>query len=162
MVARIKVALDSRRSDDTLIVARTDAIKTLGMDEAMRRAEAYAEAGADVLFCEAPPDVAAMRAIARRFAGVPLLANLVHGGVTPVLSPGELADIGYRIAIFPAAGFLSACAALDGVYASLKRTGGIGAADLFPFAGFNDLMGFGDVLELEERHGAGSAEAGHG
>lgn len=154
MVAKIRVALDSRLSDDTLIIARTDAIKAYGSDEAMRRAEMYVEAGADILFCEAPADVDEMRAIARRFGGVPLLANMVNGGATPVLTPAELAEIGYRIAIFPAAGFLATCQALTSAYTALGTTGNVedGGVRLFPFGEFNDLMGFGDVIEFEDRY----------
>lgn len=154
MADKIRVALDSRLSDDTLIIARTDAIKAHGSDEAMRRAEMYVEAGADILFCEAPSDVDEMRAIARRFRGVPLLANMVNGGATPVLAPAELAEIGYRIAIFPAAGFLAACQALTSAYSALGTTGRVedGDARLFPFGEFNDLMGFGEVIEFEDSY----------
>lgn len=162
MAAKVRVAVDCRRDADTLVVARTDAIKAAGVDEAMRRAEAYAEAGADVLFVEAPPDVDTMHAIVRRFAGVPLLANMVHGGATPVLAPDELAEIGYRVAIYPAAGFLASSAALDAVYSALARTGAVGGERMFPFADFNELMGFGDVVALEERYDPGGGRADGG
>lgn len=156
MVTKIKVALDSRFSDDTLIVARTDARKAVGRDEAMRRAEMYVAAGADVLFYEAPADVDEMREIGARFgADVPLLANMVNGGVTPVLKPDELAGLGYRIAIFPSAGFLAACSAMSAVYGALKETGDAEASDvgLFSFAEYNELMGFDDVVAFEKRYG---------
>ena len=79
---------------------------------------------------------------------------MVNGGVTPVMTPAELAEIGYRIAIFPSAGFLAACGALTSAYTSLKETGDVekGGVDLFPFSEFNDLMGFNDVVEFEERY----------
>ena len=156
MVTKIKVALDSRLSDDTLIIARTDARKAVGRDEAMRRSEMYIEAGADILFYEAPSDVEEMREIGNRFGkDIPLLSNMVNGGVTPVMKPQELAELGYRIAIFPSAGFLATCNALNAVYGSLKTSGDAeqGGVDLFSFGEFNDLMGFNDIVEFEERYG---------
>ena len=155
MVTKIKVALDSRLSDDTLIIARTDARKALGWDEAMLRSELYVKAGADVLFYEAPSNVDEMREIGSRFGrDIPLLSNMVNGGVTPVMKPEELADLGYRIAIFPSAGFLATCNALNAVYGSLKQDGDAetGGVDLFSFGEFNDLMGFKDIVEFEERY----------
>ncbi len=158
MVTKIKVALDSRFSDDTLIIARTDARKAVGRDEAMRRAEMYVAAGADILFYEAPADVDEMREIGRRFgADVPLLSNMVNGGVTPVMKPQELADLGYRIAIFPSAGVLAACEALTAVYGALREKGDAeqGGVELFSFAAYNDLMGFDDIVEFEGRYERG-------
>lgn len=155
MVTKIKVALDSRLSDDTLIIARTDARKAVGRDEAMRRSEMYVAAGADILFYEAPSDIDEMREIGSRFGtDIPLLSNMVNGGVTPVMKPEELADLGYRIAIFPSAGFLATCNALNAVYGSLKQNGNAedGGVDLFSFGEFNDLMGFNDIVEFEERY----------
>ncbi len=155
MVTKIKVALDSRLSDDTLIIARTDARKAVGRDEAMRRSEMYVAAGADILFYEAPSDIDEMREIGSRFGtDIPLLSNMVNGGVTPVMKPEELADLGYRIAIFPSAGFLATCNALNAVYGSLKQNGDAedGGVDLFSFGEFNDLMGFNDIVEFEARY----------
>jgi 2-methylisocitrate lyase-like PEP mutase family enzyme len=152
MLTRIKVALDSRASPDFLVIARTDARKAAGRDEAMRRCEAFAEAGADVLFYEAPADLDEMAEIGRRF-DTPLLANMVEGGATPVLTPAELADLGYDIAIFPASGFLAATAALSGAYAGLRDSGAASATGV-PLHGFKDfvaLMGFDEVLEFEAR-----------
>ena len=155
MVTKIKVALDSRLSDDTLIIARTDARKAVGRDEAMRRSEMYVEAGADILFYEAPSDIDEMREIGTRFGSdIPLLSNMVNGGVTPVMKPEALSELGYRIAIFPSAGFLATCNALNAVYGSLKQNGDAeeGGVDLFSFGEFNDLMGFNDIVEFEERY----------
>ncbi|MEX2455494.1 MAG: isocitrate lyase/PEP mutase family protein [Rhodospirillaceae bacterium] len=155
MVTKIRVALDSRLSEDTLIVARTDARKAVGRDEAMRRAEMYVAAGADILFYEAPADIDEMREVGRRFgADVPLLCNMVNGGVTPVLKPEALAAMGFRIAIFPSAGFLASCAALSSVYGALRDTGDAeqGAIELFSFDAYNELMGFDDILEFEKKY----------
>ena len=155
MVTKIKVALDSRLFDETLIIARTDARKAIGRDEAMRRSEMYVEAGADILFYEAPSDIHEMREIGNVFGrDIPLLSNMVNGGVTPVMKPEELAKLGYRIAIFPSAGFLATCNALNAVYGSLKQKGDAedGGVDLFSFGEFNDLMGFNDIVKFEERY----------
>jgi 2-methylisocitrate lyase-like PEP mutase family enzyme len=154
MAAKVRVAVESRSDRDFLIVARTDARTTLGLDEALRRAERYVEAGADVLFVESPESVDEMRAIGARFKGVPLLANMVEGGRTPVLSRRELEDIGYKIAIFPALGFLAAGAALDAVYRFLKEAGtSRGApAPLYDFKEFSALMGFDRVAEFERKY----------
>ena len=155
MVTKIKVALDSRLSEDTLIIARTDARKAVGRDEAMRRSEMYVEAGADILFYEAPADVEEMRDIGQRFGGdIPLLSNMVNGGVTPVMTPDELKALGYRIAIFPSSGFLATCNALNDVYGALKEHGDAekSATELFSFAEFNELMGFNEITEFEDRY----------
>lgn len=102
MVGKIAAALDARRSEETLIVARTDAIAVEGFDGALDRAESYAEAGCDVLFVEAPQDDTQIAAVVDRFKGrVPLLANMVEGGKTPLRSAEELQALGYEIAIFP-------------------------------------------------------------
>jgi 2-methylisocitrate lyase-like PEP mutase family enzyme len=114
MVKKIRVAVESRRSEDFLIVARTDARTTLGLEEALRRGEAYQKAGADIIFIESPESEAEMEAIGRSF-DVPVLANMVEGGRTPVLTRQRLAELGYRVAIFPGTGFLAAAAALRAV-----------------------------------------------
>ena len=155
MITRIKVALDSRGSSDFLIIARTDACKVAGFDEAMRRAEAFAKAGADVLFVEAPGDVAQMERLGRAF-DTPLLVNMVEGGSTPVLPQAELERMGFRIAIFPASGVLATVAALEKVYGALKTTGASADAGvpLQRFDEFLKLMGFPDVVAIEERYEA--------
>lgn len=154
MAAKVRVAVDSRADRNFLVIARTDARTALGLDEALRRAEAYLEAGADVLFVESPESVDEMRAIGRRFKGVPLLANMVEGGRTPVLSKAELEDIGYKIAIFPALGFLAAGAALEAVYEGLKQDGSSKSlrTPLYDFKAFSELMGFEDIAEFERRY----------
>lgn len=102
MVGRIKAAVDARLDPDFLIIARTDARTSLGLDAALDRAETYAEAGADMLFVESPENESEMRAIAQHFASrVPLMANMVEGGRTPILPAALLQEIGYRLVIFP-------------------------------------------------------------
>src|ERR1700730_9870440 len=100
MVDKIKAAVASRESSDFLIIARTDARTTLGLDEALRRAEAYAEAGGDVLVLERPESLEEMRTIGRSFDR-PLMANMVEGGRTPLADRKTLEEVGYSIAIFP-------------------------------------------------------------
>jgi 2-methylisocitrate lyase-like PEP mutase family enzyme len=153
MVKKIRVAVEARSSRDFLIIARTDARTSLGLDEALKRGDAYAKAGADVLFIESPESVDEMRAIGKRF-DLPLVANMVEKGRTPVLARAELEAIGYRLAIFPVSALLAAVAAMRGVYAHIKETGssqGI-AVPLEDFSELTRLMGFEDVWEFDKRH----------
>jgi 2,3-dimethylmalate lyase len=154
MVKKIRVAVEARASREFLVVARTDARTAHGLDEALRRGEAYAKAGADVLFIESPESVEEMERICRAFAGVPLLANMVEKGRTPLVAPEELQRLGYRIAIYPGTGFLAAGAALDRAYRTLHETGSSRsiAESLYDFNEFNKLMGFEDVWEFDRTH----------
>ena len=104
MARKIAVAAEARTSADFLIIARTDARGSLGLAEAIRRARAYAEAGADLLFVESPETEEEMIAIGRELGDMPLVANMVEGGRTPMLSDARLAEIGYALAIYPVAG----------------------------------------------------------
>jgi 2-methylisocitrate lyase-like PEP mutase family enzyme len=154
MVARIRVACDSRSDRDFKIVARTDARTTLGLDEALRRGEAYVKAGADVLFIESPESVAEMEKIGQVF-DVPLVANMVEGGRTPIVTADELQRVGYRLAIFPALGFLAAGAAMQKAFAGLRARGSSVGLDvpLYPFQDFSRLMGFDGVTEFDDKYG---------
>ncbi len=154
-VAKIRVAAEARPSRDFLIVARTDARYSEGMDEALRRAERFLEAGADILFVESPESLEELRRVAETFRGATLLANMVEGGRTPYLSAGELAQIGFGVAIYPATGFLTAARALQIAYEHLRSAGiGTGSdAPMLPFAEMNALMGFPAVHQFERRHG---------
>jgi 2-methylisocitrate lyase-like PEP mutase family enzyme len=152
-VARIRVAVEARTSPEFLVVARTDARTSLGLDEALRRGEAFAKAGADILFIESPESAEEMARIGRTF-DTPLLANLVEGGRTPVLPRADLEAIGYKIAIFPASGFLAAGAALRAIYGEIAREGSTAdfRGDLYPFGDFTELMGFERIWAFEKRH----------
>jgi len=154
-VAKIRVAAEARPSRDFLIVARTDARYSEGMDEALRRAERFLDAGADILFVESPESLEELRRVAETFRGATLLANMVEGGRTPYLSAGELAQIGFGVAIYPATGFLTAARALQIAYEHLRSAGiGTGSdAPMLPFAEMNALMGFPAVHQFEQRHG---------
>jgi len=153
MIDKIKVAVACRDSSDFLIIARTDARTTLGLDEALRRADAYAKAGADILFVESPENFEEMRIIGRSFDR-PLMANMVEGGRTPIADRKTLEDIGYSIAIFPALGFLAAGDALRKVFSHLKAQGSSVGVDvaLYNFADFSDLMGFRAVAEFDKTY----------
>lgn len=153
MLKKIEVALESRQSDEFLIIARTDARTGHGLGEAIRRGQAFAAAGADVVFVESPESVAEMEQICQAI-DAPLLVNVVEGGRTPVLSAAEYQRIGYGIAIYPAAGFLAVGAALRSVYGRILETGSsIGAeAPLADFMEFSKAMGFEDVWAFEKRH----------
>jgi 2-methylisocitrate lyase-like PEP mutase family enzyme len=153
MVRKIQVAVASRSTADMLIVARTDARTQHGIDEALRRGEAYAKAGADILFIESPETEEEMLAIGRNF-DIPLLANMVDGGRTPVLPKKRLEEIGYRIAIFPATGFLATAKALEQVYGVLRDKGSsdtLSSSQLYSFDAFNRVVGFEHVWDFEKR-----------
>ena len=161
MVAKVRVACDSRSDRDMLVVARTDARTTLGLDEAMRRAEAYLRAGADVLVVESPETVEEMARIGRAFAGVALVANMVEGGRTPLLDAATLESLGFRLAIFPGLGFLAAAAALESAYGELKAAGSTQGlrTPVYPFAKMGALMGFDAIAEFDKRYRGLDGEA---
>ncbi|MEQ8398887.1 isocitrate lyase/phosphoenolpyruvate mutase family protein [Thalassobaculum sp.] len=127
MVGKVKAAVDTRGNEDFLIIARTDAIAVEGYEPALERAERYLEAGADVLFIEAPRNRAQMDGIVARFgARVPLLANMVEGGHTPLHDAATLQEIGFKLAIFPGGTVRALSRLLGEYYGSLKAHGGTG------------------------------------
>jgi 2-methylisocitrate lyase-like PEP mutase family enzyme len=156
MCGKLRAALDARRARDTLIIARTDAIAVEGFDRAIERANLYGEAGADLLFVEAPKtrdDLARMAGALRGRA--PLMANMVEGGKTPPLSAAELEAIGFALVIFPG-GIVRAFGRLAGeYYASLAKHGSSEPfrSRMLDFAGLNDLIGTPELLALGKRYG---------
>jgi 2-methylisocitrate lyase-like PEP mutase family enzyme len=155
MVGKIKAALDARPGRDVQIVARTDAIAVEGFDAALDRAEAYAQAGADVLFVEAPRSADELAEIGRRFKGrVPLLANMVEGGKTPLTDAAALDALGYSIAIFPGGTVRALAHALTGYFASLKAHGTTAPyrESMLDFKGINDIVGTDDMLKIGRRY----------
>jgi 2-methylisocitrate lyase-like PEP mutase family enzyme len=151
-IRKIQVAVDARPDADFLIVARTDARYSEGLDEALRRAEGFLQARADVLFVESPESPEELRRIGETFRGATLLANMVEGGRTPFLSAAELEALGFKIALFPGTGFLTAAHALREGYAHLQRTGtSVGGPAQLPFSEMNAMMGFPGVHRFEAR-----------
>ena len=155
MAGKIKAALDARSSDDTLIIARTDAVAVEGFDAALARAETYLAAGADILFVEALRTKEQMQQGLARIAGrAPMLANMVEGGKTPLLSAAELEVLGYGIVIFPG-GLVRALTrtAID-YFANLKQSGSTNAFRdrMLDFDELNGVLGTQDYLALGKRY----------
>lgn len=154
MARKIRVAVDARSSEDFLVIARTDARQSEGYDGVMRRMEAYAAAGADVLFPEALVSQDEVRAITSAF-DVPMLANMAHGGLTPISSPAQLEALGYAIGIYPAMASLAAARAMTNVFARLRGGEAPANEELFDFQRFCSLIGFEDVWAFERRWAEG-------
>ncbi|MGB3289192.1 MAG: isocitrate lyase/PEP mutase family protein [Burkholderiaceae bacterium] len=153
MCSKIMVAVDTRGDrKDFLIIARTDARTGHGLDEALRRAERYLHAGADVLFVESPESREELEIIGRTF-DVPLVANIVEGGRTPQPSKQELQDMGFSLAIHPGLGFLATGYALNKAYSSLKEKGdSIGYDEIADFDQFSRLVGFEKVWDFDDKY----------
>jgi len=154
MVQKIRAAVDARRSDDTLIIARTDAIAVKGFDEAIRRAKMYYEAGADILFVEAPEDEKQLREIPKTIKGAPFMANMIEGGKTPVLSFKELQEIGYSIVIYPLSTLYIMAKAVMDLVKEMKKSGS--PVSMIPkmatFSEFNEIVGLKEIRELEKKY----------
>jgi 2-methylisocitrate lyase-like PEP mutase family enzyme len=162
MALKIEVAIESRRSEDFLVIARTDARTSLGLDEAIRRGQLYASAGADIVFVESPESEDELKRIGEAIEA-PLLANMVEGGRTPIVPAQRLAALGFAIAIYPAVGFLAATAALERVYAHLQQHGdsaGLPATESYGFGRMCELLGFPDAWEFERRWSERAASIG--
>ena len=152
MVEKIQVAVDSRESEDFVVIARTDARESEGLDGVLRRLEAYSKAGADVLFPEALHSEEEMRK-ACAVLDKPCMANMSNHGKTPVPPAEVLAEIGYAYAIYPSLTSLAAAAAMEKVLRDLKDNG-VGQPDgLFDFSEFCSLIGFEDVWAFEKKWG---------
>jgi len=149
MLGKIKAALDARQSPETLVIARTDAVAVEGFDRAVERALAYREAGADMLFIEAPKareDLA--RIVAALGTAVPLMANMVEGGKTPPLSAAELEEIGFGLVIFPGGVVRAIAKTMQDYYASLSAHGTTEPfrARMFDFHKLNGLIGTSELI----------------
>ena len=152
MLRKVEVAVEARDSDDFLVIARTDSRSSLGLDEAIRRGQGFAKAGADVVFIEAPESEEEFARIGRE-VDAPLLANMVEGGFSPVLPAETLERLGFAIAIFPGTGFLATAKTLEHVYGHLKTNGSSATLDTDSFSinEMHELMGFEDVWDFEKR-----------
>ncbi len=155
MTGKLRAALDARHSSDTLILARTDAIAVEGLEAAMERAEHYLACGVDALFIEALRTPEQMDAACKRFgARVPLLANMVEGGKTPVQSAETLQQRGFKIAIFPGGTARAVAHTLQGYYASLKlaQTTAPWRERMLDFDGLNEVIGTPELLAQGKRY----------
>ena len=155
MTGKLKAALDARASSDTLILARTDAVAVEGLDAALERAERYLECGVDALFIEALRTPAQMDAACQRFGQrIPLLANMVEGGKTPVQSAAELQARGFRIVIFPGGTARAVAHTLQGYYASLHQhqTTQPWQQAMLDFEGLNRVIGTEALMALGKRY----------
>jgi 2-methylisocitrate lyase-like PEP mutase family enzyme len=158
MVGKIHAAVDARRNRDTLIIARTDAVAVEGFDAAIERAHRYAEAGADMLFVEAPKSRDELGKITAALkGGLPLMANMVEGGKTPILSGPELEAIGFSLVIFPGAIVRAIAKAAQDFYQTLARDGTTEAfrPNMFDFDGINALLGTQSILERGKKYEEG-------
>lgn len=156
MVGKLRAAVAARRDADFVIIARTDAAATHGLDEALDRARAYAAAGADLLFVEAPTSIGEITRLAAELRGVaPLVFNWAEGGRTPPLTLNDLTELGFALVLFPIGTLLAATSAIRGLLARLRADGTPAAAlpDLPSFTEFTDLVGLDEINDLEQRFG---------
>ena len=153
MCAKVRAAVDARSDPDFIVIARTDAIAVEGFEAALDRAKAYEEAGADVLFVEAPTTMEQVEAIPKAFAR-PTLYNMAMSGKTPVLPASEIEALGFGVVIYPGLSLSAAIPAIRRALAELRETGGIEAssADMASFRDFFELMGLEAVQGLESRY----------
>jgi 2-methylisocitrate lyase-like PEP mutase family enzyme len=158
MAGKIKAAVDARHDAETLVIARTDAVAVEGFERAIERARAYREAGADVLFVEAPRTHEQLRAVATALGGeAPLMANMVEGGRTPLTGAADLEALGFALVIFPGAVVRAVARAAQDFYATLRHHGTSApfAERMFDFDALNDVIGTPAMLDLGRRYEGG-------
>ena len=155
MVQKIRAAADARQDPDFVIIARTDANAVYGLEDALRRGRAYREAGADVIFIEAPRSIEELRAIAQAFPDVPLLYNWAESGKTPLLPLEEIHALGFKLVIFPVSMLFAATQALLDLLEALKQgqTSLAFAERMVTFSQFTDQIGLPEIQALERRYG---------
>ena len=163
MIGKIKAALDARRSRETLVIARTDAVAVEGFDRAVARAISYRDAGADILFIEAPKTRAELQRIPPAVSDVPLMANMVEGGKTPPLNANELEAIGFSLVIFPGAIVRVLARAADEFYAVLatKGTSEPFQNRMYDFTALNELIGTPEMIALGKQYEANTKKGGN-
>ena len=150
---KLTAALEAREGGDLFVVARTDARQALGLKEAIRRGVAFKQAGADAVFIEAPETKEEMREIAQAVPG-PLVANMIERGVTPLMSPEELSEVGFQMIVWPLAPLYASAKALKEVYGALRAQGTTqGILDrLMPFDEFHEIVGLDEKYALDARY----------
>ena len=152
MVGKLEAAVAARRDPDLVVIARTDAVAVSGVADAVERARAYVDAGADLLFVEAPTSEADIATVATELRGLaPLVFNWAEGGRTPGLPLGRIAELGFSLVIYPIGTLLAATAGMRTVLASLKADGVPSLGGLPAFDEFTDLVGLPEVQQLEQR-----------
>ncbi len=158
MAGKIKAALDARHSRETLVIARTDAIAVEGFDRAVARAVSYREAGADVLFVEAPKTRAELQRIPPALKGVPLMANMVEGGKTPPLAAKDLEVLGFSLVIFPGGIVRALARTASDYYSSLGKHGTTEPflERMYDFTALNDVIGTPAMIALGKQYEAGA------
>ena len=155
MVGKIKAAIDARKETNTLIIARTDARGVEGLSEAIDRAQAYQEAGADILFIEAPHSIDEMKLIRKSFGeDIPLLANMVEGGKTPIKTVNDLKSLGFNIVIFPGGAVRATTFQLQQYYAGLIENGSTleFSDSMHNFDSLNSVIGTPELLKLGKKY----------
>ena len=155
MVGKVKAAVDARKTSDTLIIARTDARAVEGLQEAIDRAQSYKEAGADIIFIEAPRSVDELKIIRKSFhLNTPLLANMVEGGKTPVKTADDLKNLGFNIVIFPGGAVRAATFQLQEYYAGLLENGSNAefSKRMHDFDSLNAVIGTPELLSLGKKY----------
>ena len=154
-VQKLHAAVDARGDDDLVIIGRTDARAPLGLEEAIRRGRLYHEAGADVVFVEAPQSIDELKAVREAIPDAPLFANMIEGGKTPLLSTTELQELGYGMVVFPLAALFSAAKAVAATFRALhdEKTTASRVDALTGFHEFEQIVGAPDWHELEARYG---------
>jgi 2-methylisocitrate lyase-like PEP mutase family enzyme len=155
MIGKIEAAVAARRSDDLVIIARTDARAVEGLERAIERARRYHSAGADMIFVEAPQSEEEIEAIARELAGIPLFFNWAEGGKTPPVALERLRTLGYRVVIFPVGTLLAASAAIRAHLQLLQKDGTPQAAmeQMTPFPEFLDFIGLPEIDRIDDQYG---------
>jgi methylisocitrate lyase len=150
---KLRAAIDARGKDDFYIVARTDARQALGLEEAIRRGQAFKDAGADAVFIEAPNTKEEMREIGRKVPG-PLVANMIERGVTPLMGPEELKDLGFQLIVWPLGPLYASARALENVYSTLRQSGTTHEImdRLISFEDFHDIIGLKEKYALDEKY----------
>lgn len=151
---KLRAAVDARGDDDLVIIGRTDARQPLGLEEAVRRGRLYREAGADVVFVEAPRSLDELREVARAIPDAPLFANMIEGGKTPLLTSKELQELGYRMVVYPLSALFSAARAVEETYRALFEEKSTAARQdaMVSLSQFEEIIGVPQWQELERRY----------
>ena len=152
-IKKLTAAVEAKEDSDFFIVARTDSRQALGLDEAIKRGIAFKQAGADAVFIEAPESKEEMKEISRQVPG-PLVANMLERGVTPLMGPKELKELGFELVVWPLAPLYSVAKSLTEVYTTLRRDGSTLAIldRLMPFDDFNDIVGLNEKYQLDAKY----------